>query len=190
MRAGPRIAAAFAVALGAGLPPGAAESARAAQVAGVAVPSVETVQGARLQLVGCAAREMLWEELYALSLYLPRPVEDASDTQDESMSKLLRLDVTYDGKVPDGLPEDWAGRLREQVSRELMRTLRGLYNELRGGDTVRIAHAPGEGTTVTVNGRVVTSRPGSELMDSALGLWIGRDPLSENMKRLLLSGSC
>lgn len=187
MRAGPGIAAAFAVALCAGLLPGAAES---AQVAGVTVLPVETVQGARLRLVGCAAREMLWKELYALSLYLPRPVGDASDIQGGSMPKLLRLDVTYDGKVPDGLPEDWAGRLREQVSREFMRTLRGLYNELRGGDTVRIAYTSGEGTTVTVNGRVVASRPGNELMDGVLGLWIGRDPLSENMKRLLLSGSC
>ena len=79
MRAGPRIAAALAAAMGAGLLPGATESARAAQVAGVTVSPVETVQGARLQLVGCAAREMLWKELYAFTLYLPRPVGDASD---------------------------------------------------------------------------------------------------------------
>jgi hypothetical protein len=133
---------------------------------------------------------MLWKDLYALSLYLPRPTGDASAVLGEAMPKLLRLDVTYDGKVPDGLPEEWAGRLREEVSREFMRTLRGIYNELRGGDTVRIAYAPGGGTTMTVNGRVVASRPGSDLMDSLLGLWIGRNPVSENMKRLLLSGSC
>lgn len=79
------------------------------------------------------------------------------------MPKLLRLDVTYDGKVPDGLPGEWAGRLNEEVSRGFMRTLRGHYNELQGGDTVRIAHAPGEGTTMAVNGRAVASRPGERV---------------------------
>jgi hypothetical protein len=41
-----------------------------------------------------------------------------------------------------------------------------------------------------VNGRVVTTRPGSGLMDAMLDLWIGIDPISSNLKRLLLSGSC
>ena len=176
--------------LGAGLLLGLAGPAWSAQVAGVTVPPTETVQGRQLRLVGCASREMLWMNLYALSLYLPRPMDDASAILGESMPKLLRLDVTYDGRVPNGLPEDWASRLREEVSREFLRTLRGLYNDLRGGDTVRIAYVPGEGTTLSVNGRTVVSRPGGALMDSMLELWIGQDPVSGDVKRLLLSGSC
>lgn len=68
MRAAPRSATAV---LGVVLLLGAAGSARSAQGAGVTVPPVETVQGTRLQLVGCAARGMLWKELYALSATPP-----------------------------------------------------------------------------------------------------------------------
>ena len=171
---------------------GAAPAAMAAQVAGVTLPPAEAVQGRQLRLAGCAVRESLWMELYAVSLYLPPgvPGTDPGRILDGGTAKLLRLDVTYDGRVPDGLPEDWAQRLRDEVGREFMRTLRNQYNQLKGGDTVRIAHVPGEGSTLSVNGRVVASRPGSDLMDSMLGLWIGRDPVSANIKRLLLSGSC
>jgi hypothetical protein len=124
-------------------------------------------------------------ELYALSLYLPSgTATDASRILVGGTLKLLRLDVTYDGRVPNDLPEEWAQQLREQVSREFMRTLQNHYNNLKSGDTVRIAYVPGQGTTLTVNRRAVVTRPGSELMNAMLGMWIGRDPISGDMKRL------
>lgn len=169
----------------------AAPAAQAAQVAGVTLPPAETVQGRQLRLAGCAVRESLWMELYAVSLYLPQGTPaDAGRILDDGTAKLLRLDVTYDGQVPNGLPQDWAQRLRDEVSRDFMRTLQNQYNQLKAGDTVRIFYVPGQGTTLSVNGNTVTTRPGGELMRSMLGLWIGRDPVSGNMRRLLLSGSC
>jgi hypothetical protein len=169
----------------------AAPDAWTAQVAGVTLPPTESVQGRQLWLAGCAVRESLWMELYAVSLYLPQgtPTE-AGRILDDGTTKMLRLDVTYDGRVPDGLPQDWARQLRDEVSRDFVRTLRNQYNRLKAGDTVRISYVPSQGTTLSVNGDTVTTRPGGEVMDGMLGLWIGRDPVSGNMKRLLLSGSC
>jgi hypothetical protein len=170
---------------------GATPAAWAAQIAGVTLPLSENVQGQQLQLTACAAREELWMELYALSLYMPLGTATvASRILDDDTPKLLRLDVTYGGQVPSGLPEDWTQRLREQVSREFMRILQNQYNNLKSGDTVRIAYIPGQGTTLTVNDQVVVTRPGSELMNSMLGMWTGPDPISNNMKRLLLLGLC
>ncbi len=118
---------------------GATPAAWAAQIAGVTLPPSETVQGQQLHLAACAAREELWMELYALSLYLPSSAATvASRILDDGTPKLLRLDVTYDGRVPDGLPEDWTQRLREHVSREFMRMLQNQYNNLKSGDTVLI----------------------------------------------------
>src|SRR5687767_9161174 len=120
---------------------GAAPSAWAAQVAGVTLPPAETAQGQSLRLASCAVREELWMELYAVSLYLPQGTPtDAARIRDDATPKLLRLDVTYEGSVPNGLPEDWAQRLRDQVRREFIRTLQNQYNDLRHGDTVRIAY--------------------------------------------------
>lgn len=166
-----------------------ASPAWAAQVAGVTLPPTETEHGTQLQLAGCAAREEFWMDLYAVSLYLPQGMTAASMTDDQA-PKLIRLDVTYDGKVPDGLPSAWKQRLRQRVSQEFIRTLQKQYNNLRNGDTVRVSYLPGSGTTLSVNGNTIVTRPGGELMNAMMQVWIGPDPVSENIKRLLLHGSC
>lgn len=161
-----------------------------AQVAGVTLPPTESVQGAQLQLAGCAAREELWTDLYAVSLYLPAGATGAARMIDDQTPKLVRLDVTYNGEVPDGLPSEWKERLQQRVSQEFIQTLQNQYNKLRGGDTVRISYAPGSGTILSVNGNTIVTQPASELMNAMMQVWIGPNPVSDNIKRHLLRGSC
>jgi len=161
-----------------------------AEVAGVTLPPTESVQGTPLPLAGCAVYEKLWMNVYAVSLYLPRGTASVARMTDDQTSKLVRLDVTYDGKVPDGLPSEWKDQLQKSVSQEFVRTLQGHYNTLRFGDTVRVSYVPGSGTTMSVNGNTVVTRPGVELMNAMMRLWVGPEPVSQNMKRLLLQGSC
>lgn len=162
----------------------------AAQVAGVSLPPTETVEGTQLQLAGCAVREQLWTNIYAVSFYLPRESASVASMINSQTPKLIRLDVTYDGQVPNGLPAEWKAPLQQQVSREFVQTLQGYYNDLRSGDTVRVSYVPGSGTTLSVNGNTVVTRPGDDVMNAMMKLWVGPDPVSENMKRLLLQGSC
>lgn len=161
-----------------------------AQIAGVTLPPTESVQGTQLQLAGCAAREELWMDLYAVSLYLPQGATGNARMTDDQMPKLIRLDVTYSGEIPDGLPSEWKERLQQRVSQEFIQTLQNQYNNLRGGDAVRISYVPGNGTTLSVNGNTVVTRPGSDLMNAMMDVWIGSNPVSDNIKRHLLRGSC
>lgn len=161
-----------------------------AQVAGVTLPPTETAGGTQLQLAGCSVREKLWMDLYAVSLYLPQDMASVARMTDDQVPKLVRLDVTYDGQVPNGLPSEWKQRLQPQVSPEFMQTLESHYNNLRGGDTVRISYAPGGGTTLSVNGNTIATRLGGDLMNAMLRLWVGTDPVSQDIKRNLLQGSC
>jgi hypothetical protein len=164
----------------------------AAQVtlAGVTLPPSIEADGRQLQLGGCAVREMWWMNLYTLGLYLPDPPADVPTVLQPGTPKLVRMDVVYDGKVPSGLPEDWRERLRQEVSGEFLRTLQGLYDDLKGGDTVTFVYTPGRGMTLAVNGEQVAAKSGHETMEAMLRLFVGPDPVSENMKRLLLQGSC
>ena len=106
------------------------------------------------------------------------------------VAKLIRLDITYDGQVPDGLPSTWKEQLQQHVSQEFQRTMSGLHDSLKGGDTVRVSFVPGRGTVVTVNGRQVATRPGDDALNAMLQLWTGPKPVSNDMKRLLLNGQC
>lgn len=164
--------------------------ARAAQIAGVTLPATEVVHGTRLSLVGCAAREELWTDLYVVSVYLPPEMRGVAQATSAQAVKLVRIDVTYDGNVPDGLPSAWKDRLQNKVSQEFQQTLQGQYNQLKSGDTVLVSYSPGGGTTLSVNGRNVASRPGDNVFNTMMQIWVGPSPVSENMKRLLLAGRC
>ncbi len=163
--------------------------AHAAQVAGVTLPPTATVGGAQLRLKACAVREELWTNLYAVSVYLP-PRTSVAQSIPAPSAKLIRIDVTYGGQVPDGLPSDWKEGLQHYVSQEFLRTLHGLYNDLKSGDTVLVSYEPRTGTSLSVNNRQVVSRPGADLFNAMMRLWIGPSPVSQNIKRLLLSGTC
>lgn len=159
-------------------------------LAGVTLPTSAEVDRRRLRLGGCAVREMWWMDLYTLAVYVPDAPIDVATMLQPGTPKLVRMDVVYDGEVPGGLPEEWRDRLREEVSREFLRTLQDLYGDLKGGDTVAVAYAPDRGTTLAVNEEQVAARPGHGTMEAMLRLFVGQDPVSENMKRLLLQGSC
>lgn len=107
-----------------------------------------------------------------------------------TLLRAARLDVTYDGQVPNGLSSKWKQRLQGQVSQEFMQTLERHYNVLRGGDTVRVSHSPGSGTTLSVNGNTIAARPASDPMSAMLKLWVGPNPVPQDITSGLLQGSC
>lgn len=165
--------------------------ATAAEIAGITLPQTEVVLGTPLVLGACAVREELWTNLYVVSLYLPqRPGVSVAQFSDSQRARLMRIDVTYSGEVPDGLPSSWKERLQQQVSAEFLRILQGLYANLRGGDVVRVAYAPQSGTVLSVNGREVAARPGDTAFNAMAQMWVGPNPVSANIKRLLLQQAC
>ena len=155
------------------------------------LPEVMTAFGERLQLAACAQRETLWMEPYTVSIYLPdgRPL-GTSLLRSESVPKIVRLDVTYEGSVPHDMPDGWSARLQRELSGEVYRAVQRVYSNLTSGDTVVFAYAPREGTLVRVNGRVVKQTNDARLVDALLSMFIGANPVSQNMKRLLLQGGC
>jgi hypothetical protein len=88
------------------------------------------------------------------------------------------------------LPDEWRTRIEDAVSAEMLRTLQGFYKRIRSGDVVTVGYAPDSDTTLRINGEAVVSQSGNDLIDTMLRIWIGDSPISDNLKRLLLKGSC
>jgi hypothetical protein len=129
-------------------------------------------------------------EIYVISLYLPTPATDAATILAPGTTKLVQLDIVYEGSMPDSLPDEWRTRIEDAVSIEMLRTLQGFYERIRSGDVATIGYTPDNGTTLRINGEAVVSQPGNDLIDTMLRIWLGDSPISDNLKRLLLKGSC
>lgn len=152
-----------------------------------ALPPTVSVDGQTLQLAGHGTRtQWFFIELYRLGLYLPRDVRDPQAIQQPDVPKALHAQIRYDGSLPDRIPQAWRSELMPALTEQQQHALRRHYQTLSQGDVITITYAPGTGTVVRVNGTPIFEDTGHEVMAAFLDLWIGRNPVSEDLKQALL----
>ena len=98
--------------------------------------------------------------------------------------------MLYDGNMPEDLPNLWREPLAEQISAEMLKILQEYYDAVKYGDRVQFAYLPSLGEEVRINDVPVIRDQDRELLPALIDLWLGDDPVSGNLKRLLLNGNC
>lgn len=142
-----------------------------------------------LVLTSCGVSDTLLADIYIVSLYLPWAPPEDRPVLTGDVPRAVRIDVVYDGDLPEDVPSDWAERLAEVPAAH--RDAIGLtYAHLRAHDVAVIGYVPGSGTTITVGDEAIAEEAGAGLFESVLRLWMGADPVSENVAEGLSSGSC
>ncbi len=162
----------------------------ATEIDGVVFPDAVETDAGRLVLSGCGTREVLWHDVYAIGLYFPAPVRDQAAVLDPAQAKTVRIQVLFQGDFPEDMPEEWRDHLDDLLRRDIFRTFKDLYRELETGNVVTLSYAPETGTKVALNGDLTIQTAGHKTIDAFLNLWLGAEPVSKNLRRLLLSGSC
>ncbi len=165
-------------------------AARAANLDGFDFPDTLVSPAGPLVLSGCGLREVLWYDVYAIGLYLAVSPIEPDRIRRPDQAKLIRIEVLFDGDMPEDLPSEWRTHLDEILRRDVFKTFRELYRELKTGDRVTLAYTPAHGTSVRLNGEPEIKSAGHGVMDALLELWLGPKPVSKNLRRLLLSGKC
>lgn len=166
----------------------AAAAPAAAQLVAPPVPARVVHAGQTLELVGRATRQSLWVDLYSVALYLPEPRRDAAYVAQPTVAKAFRVEVLYDGELPDRIPEDWADELLPPLEPAERAELRQAYRRLSQGDVLLFVFAPGSGTAMTLNGEPVLSRVDGGFMDGIVDLFLGPAAVSPRLRTALLSG--
>ncbi len=164
--------------------------ARGADFEGFDLPDEISVFDRSFEIRGCGIREVFWNDVYLLALYLPSDSPGGASIRDRGRSKAIRLEIVYDGTVPDDIPDDWKAHLREEISRDMYAVLKELYQNIQTGDVVVFSYEPDTGNTVRVNGERVALKDNDNLIDALLDLWVGPDAVSKNLRHLLMSGRC
>lgn len=146
--------------------------------------------GVVYSLTGCGLREFFFNDIYLLGMYLPTTSSGISDLVRADTGKIFLLEVLYDGNMPEDLPNLWREPLAEQISAEMLKILQEYYDAVKYGDRVQFAYLPSLGEEVRINDVPVIRDQDRELLPALIDLWLGDDPVSGNLKRLLLNGNC
>ena len=162
-------------------------------VSGVAMPEVISVAGKDLRLNGMGLRKMhILFDVYVVGLYLEKPTTDAQSAIKTDEAK--RIDLVM---LRDASREQFVQAVKEGILRNsgpAMPTLRTRLDRLekalpalKKGNVLDFTYLPGAGTLVRGQGRKMTI-PGKDFTDALFSVWLGPKPISEDLKRRLLSG--
>jgi hypothetical protein len=125
-------------------------------------------------------------EIYMVAVYINGSL-DRRHLAAAGVAKVLRIDVTFTDDLRRRMPYDWRHELVPPLEPAATAHLRGTFAPLQHGDIVLVEYVPTKGTTVRVNRGVAVSGAHHDLMLAFLDHWLGQRPVSEEIKRTLLT---
>jgi hypothetical protein len=115
------------------------------------------------------------------------PLTDPARLSATGTAKAARILVTYRPDLRRQITLDWQRELVPALHIGATSQLRRIFSPVRFGDVIQIDYTEPKGTTVRINRDVAVSRASHDLMLAFLDHWLGQRPVSEDMKRQLLS---
>jgi hypothetical protein len=172
---------------------GFASLAAAGEVAGVKMPETTTFEGRTLKLNGMGLRKKIVFKVYVAGLYLEAPSKDAASVVSSDQVKQMQLSVLRTLKasqVNEAIREGFEKNSKAQMgalSARLQR-LESMIPDVAEGDRILLTWVPGKGTVVWAKGAEKGVIDGKDFADALFSVWLGPNPVQQDLKRELLGG--
>jgi hypothetical protein len=170
--------------------------ASAAEVEGVKFPPAVQASGASLALNGAGLRKRAFFKVYAMGLYLAKKAGAAAEAIGAPGAKRVAIHMLRDVDAKtftDALEQGMRDNHSEADMKALeprVKQLAALMAELKEakeGMAIQLDWVPGAGTALVADG---TPRgkpiPGEDFYRALLRIWLGENPVSEDLKKALL----
>jgi Chalcone isomerase-like len=171
-----------------------AASASAVDVGGVKVPDTQTVDGKALKLNGAGIRKKSIFKVYVAGLYVETPSKDASALLSSGQAKSMHMWMLRDikgsnvsGAIADGFQLNSKAALPQLQPR--LDQLAKMIPDLQDGDQMALTFIPDKGTVVNVRGTDVGTIEGRDFADALFAVWLGPNPVQDDLKQALLGSS-
>jgi Chalcone isomerase-like len=170
-----------------------APAASAASLAGVDVPDRMKVGDDTLVLNGLGLREKFFVDVYVGALYLPKKDRSEQSIFAADSKRQVSMHFVHD-VTKEQICEAWAESLeanRPKASAELKKefdTLCSYMETVEDGGAMTFTYVPGEGTSVSVNGKAKGTIGDKAFADALFASWIGQHPATEKLKKGMLGG--
>ena len=165
----------------------------AGEVAGVKMPDQNAVEGKTLRLNGMGLRTKVVFKVYVAGLYLETPSKDAAAVIASDQVKSMRLAILRSLKgsqVSEAIEEGFEKNSKTQMAalKPRLAKLATLIPNVEKGDDILLTYVPGKGTVVTVKGSEKGVVEGKDFADALFSVWLGGNPVQEDLKKELLRG--
>ena len=163
--------------------------AQAAEHFGVTLQDKATVAGKALALNGAGLRKVLFIKVYVIGFYSETPVgtEAAALASSAWKTRLHFLRALEPQKITDGIQDGFERNSAASIGalQERLDTFKTFFVKAADGDVVDLVW-DGTATAVTVNGANKGTVAGRDFADALLRVWLGSDPVQEDIKDAML----
>ncbi|HEY4230564.1 MAG TPA: chalcone isomerase family protein [Thermoanaerobaculia bacterium] len=165
----------------------------AVEVAGVQVPETVTAEGKTLKLNGAGLRKKLLFKVYVAALYVETPSKDGAAVVASSEVKRMRLSILRSLKgsqVSEAISEGFERNSKDQMPRlrDRLKKLEAMIPDVKEGDEIVFDAVPDKGVHVSVRGTDRGTIEGRDFADALFSVWLGPNPVDEELKKALLGG--
>jgi len=172
-------------------------SVQAAEVAGVRFDDQTRVGGAELALNGAGLRKLVFFNLYAMGLYLPKKTALAAEAVSSEGPKRIALHMLRDvgaerftSALVEGIRENHTEAQAKALEPRIqaLTAIMGEVKEAKKGMTITLDWN-GTATQVGIDGRPA-GKPieGADFYQALLRIWLGDKPVQDDLKKALLGG--
>ena len=163
----------------------------AGEVAGVKMPDTVSVEGKTLKLNGIGLRKKVVFKVYVAGLYLESPSKDAAVVIASDQVKRVQLSVLRSLKaaqVTEAIAEGFEKNSKAQMGalKDRLSKFNAMFADVVEGDQILMTYVPGKGTLVSVKGAEKGSVEGKDFADALFSVWLGPNPVQEDLKKALL----
>jgi hypothetical protein len=159
---------------------------------GITFPNSYTAGSDKLVLNGGGTREKLWMDMYVAGLYLKEKNKDASSIISANSSMAIRIYIVSGlitssrmiEAVEEGFVKSTSGK--QDALKEKIRTFEKAFSDqIKKGDVFDIVYSE-TGITVYKNTVLKTEIEGLDFKKALFGIWLGREPADDNLKKGML----
>lgn len=148
-----------------------------------------------LILNGSGMRTKLFLDLYVAGLYVPTKTKDVVALLKKEDKMAMRLNIVsglitsekMSEATREGFEKSTNGNTAP-IQKEIDEMISVFTAEIKKGDVYDMVYEPGTGTNIFKNGVLAKTIPGEEFRKALFGIWIGENPVQENL-RASLAGS-
>ncbi|HTY41425.1 MAG TPA: chalcone isomerase family protein [Thermoanaerobaculia bacterium] len=165
----------------------------ALEVGGVKLPDTVSVDGKTLQLNGAGIRKKAIFKVYVSALYVETPSKDAATLVSSTQVKSMRLHMLRDvegPKISGAIAEGFENNSKDALPKLKARLdqLAKMIPDVKQGDEIDLTWVPDKGTQVSVRGTTVGTIEGRDFADALFSVWLGPNPVQEDLKQALTGG--
>jgi hypothetical protein len=176
-----------------------ASSASSVEVAGIKFDETTQVSGAALRLNGAGLRKRVFFQVYAMGLYLPDKKASSADILALAGPKRVMIHMlrdvdaaTFTEALVDGMRPNHDEKTMKALEPRIaeLNAIMAELKEAKKGMAIALDWQPGIGTVMTVDGRM-RGKPiqGEDFYRALLRIWVGEQPVQDDLKKALLGGS-